>query len=143
MMVHLLSAAFMFVSLPAGAERAGVGGAGEDTCAAASCQRFGRRPAELGKSVKPPTRIRYVAFGYPPIPTGTIGRGTWVGEALICPHGHVHKVVVVRDLEFTPPFPAYSKAIADSILEWRYAPTLVDGEPVPVCVTISVNINWR
>jgi hypothetical protein len=28
-------------------------------------------------------------------------------------------------------------------LKWRYAPTTVDGQPVPLCMTATVNIYWR
>ena len=67
----------------------------------------------------------------------------WLGEALIDPEGRVRKVSVLRDLKFEPPFPAVSVAISEAILQWKYTPTIIDGNPVPVCMTVSVNIHWR
>jgi hypothetical protein len=90
-----------------------------------------------------PRRLHYVKPDYPDIPSGTVGSGIWVGEALIAPDGVVRKVWVLRDLKFMPLFPQFSKAIADSILKWRYAPTTIDGEQVPVCMTVTVDIHWR
>jgi hypothetical protein len=112
-------------------------------CEALSRKLFGAPPASLAGPVKAPKRTRYVKPEYPEVPTGTVGSGIWLGEALIGPDGHVRTVSVLRDLKFTPSFPAFSKAISDAILQWRYAPTTVDGKAVPVCMTISVNIHWR
>jgi len=42
-----------------------------------------------------------------------------------------------------PPFPPSSAAISDAILQWRHAPTLLDGKAVPVCMAVTVNIHWR
>jgi hypothetical protein len=67
----------------------------------------------------------------------------WVGEALIGPDGRVRKVSVLRDLKFEPAFPQFSNAITDAIREWRFAPTTVAGNAVPVCMTVSVNIHWK
>ena len=113
------------------------------TCETQSRRLFGVSPRALGSQAKKPKRLRYVRPEYPEVPTGTVGSGTWLGEALIGPDGEVHTVSVLRDLKFKPPLPAFSRAISDSILKWRYAPTTVDGKAVPVCMTISVNINWR
>jgi hypothetical protein len=113
------------------------------SCDAIARELFGVPPTRLADPVKAPKRVHYVKPDYPEIPAGTVGRGLWVGEALIGPDGVVRKVSVLRDLEFTPPLPQFSKAIADSILKWRYAPTTVDGERVPVCMTVTVDIHWR
>ena len=114
-----------------------------ETCDALSRKLFGTPPTLLSGEVREPKRLRYVKPDYPEVPAGTVGSGIWLGEALIAPDGDVRTVSVLRDLKFTPPFPQFSKAIADSILEWRYAPTTVGGKAVPVCMTISVNIHWR
>jgi hypothetical protein len=108
-----------------------------------SRQLFGVPPTRAAGAVKEPKRLHYAKPDYPEVPAGTVGVGTWVGEALIGPDGQLRQVSVLRDLKFTPPFPQFSKAISDSILKWRYAPTTVDGRPVPLCMTVTVNIYWR
>jgi hypothetical protein len=122
--------------------------AAPSTSDAERCEAPSRKPfgaPSLAGPVKAPKRTGYVKPEYPEVPTGTVGRGIWLGEALIGPDGHVRTASVLRDLTFTPSFPAFSKAIAHAILQWMYAPTTVDGkaEAVPVCTTISVNIQWR
>jgi len=119
------------------------GGRDPYTCDVVSRQLFGVPATRLSPPVKEPKRLRYVKADYPEVPAGTVGTGVWVGEALIGPDGLVRSVSVLRDLKFTPPFPEFSKAISKSILNWRYAPTMVDGKAVPVCMTVSVNIHWR
>jgi hypothetical protein len=96
----------------------------------------------VGK-IKPPKRLYAVKPEYPAIPAGSVGSGIWVGEAVLGADGRVRGVSVLQDLKFSPPFPAFSKAISDAVLQWRYTPTVVDGKAVPVCMTISVNIHWR
>ena len=113
------------------------------TCDAVSHELFGAPPTRLADPVREPKRLHYAKPEYPEVPAGTVGSGIWIGEALIGPDGVVRKVWVLRDLKFTPPFPPFSKAIADSILKWRYAPTSIDGKRVPVCMTVTVHIHWR
>lgn len=66
----------------------------------------------------------------------------WAGEALIDTKGHVVRVWAVREVEITPPVPAFNKAIVDGIRQWRFEPVRVNEKAVPVCMTVTVNINW-
>jgi hypothetical protein len=114
-----------------------------DECEKASRELFGQSPNLVGDSIKVPKRIRYVRPEFPELPPGTLGSGIWRGAVLIGPDGRIHKVSVIHDIEFEPPFPKLSDAISVAIHQWEYSPTIVDGEPVPVCMVVSVNINWR
>jgi len=111
-------------------------------CDAMSKDLFGSAATRPIGKVKPPKKVHDARPKYPEVPAGTVGSGNWVGEAVIGPDGRVRGVSVLHDLKFTPPFPAFSKAISDAILQWRYTPTRVDGKAVPVCMTISVEIYW-
>jgi hypothetical protein len=113
------------------------------TCDRAAEELFGRLPARPSGRGNEPKKIKHVSPRYPEIPPGTRGSGAWLGEALIDPDGRVRRVTVLRDLKFDPPFPAVSAAISDAILQWRYAPTIVEDRAIPVCMTISVNIHWK
>jgi hypothetical protein len=67
----------------------------------------------------------------------------WIGEALVSSSGKVDQVWPVREVTFTPAFPAFNKAIVDAIRRSVYEPVIVDGKPLPFCMTVSVQINWR
>src|SRR5262249_27764870 len=97
-----------------------------------------------GRNFRLPRKIHNVAPTYPPTPAGTVGTGgVWVGEALIDTQGKIARVWTVRPVKFTPPFPKFNRAIADSIKEWVFEPPRIDGVPTPVCMTVTVNINWK
>jgi hypothetical protein len=66
----------------------------------------------------------------------------WLGEALVDKTGTVREVWTIRPLRFEPAWPEFEAAIPAAIRQWSYEPALVDGVPVPVCVTVSVLIHW-
>jgi len=94
-------------------------------------------------SVRAPKKIRDVRPNYPEAPAGTVGSGIWIGEALINNSGKVVGVWPLREVEFTPPFPSFNSAITDAIRQWEFEPLLVQGKPAPVCMTVTVTINWQ
>ena len=116
---------------------------GVETCEEASERLFGRVPARSPALLKPPVRTHYVEPIYPQDPLCTNGRGKWVGEALIGPDGRIQHFTVLRDSLFKPSHPECGQAITDAVREWRYAPTVVQGKPTPVCMTVSVTIDSR
>jgi hypothetical protein len=67
----------------------------------------------------------------------------WVGEALIDRTGAVTKVWPLRTPSFEPAWPAFNESIAAAIRQWKYAPTMVNGVATPVCMVVTVNIDWR
>jgi len=44
----------------------------------------------------------------------------------------------VKDLEYVSGPPLLMKSALDAIKQWRYKPTMLNGEPVEVDTTISV-----
>jgi hypothetical protein len=114
-----------------------------ETCEEAAERLFGREPARLPGLLKPPVRLHYVKPTYPQDPLCTNGRGKWVGEALIGPDGRIQQLTVLRDSLFKPNHPECGQAIASAVREWRYAPTVVQGKPTPVCMTVSVTVDSR
>jgi outer membrane biosynthesis protein TonB len=67
----------------------------------------------------------------------------WIGEVLLSTDGKVARVWTVREVEFTPPFPAFNQAIVDALKKWEFTPVVVKGEAIPLCTTVTVNINLR
>ena len=102
----------------------------------------GRPPARVGKGVRAPTKLRDARPQYPEVPANTTGSGMWIGEMLVDSRGRVVRVWTVRAVEFTPPFPAFNQAIVDAMKKWEFAPVVAKGNATPVCMTVTVNINW-
>jgi hypothetical protein len=123
--------------------RAGDNKPQKDWCNATAQQLFKVPVVRIAGRVKEPRKLKDVRPRYPKLPSGTVGSGIWVGDALVGPDGRVRKVSVLRDFTFKPPAPQFSAAIVDAIGQWTYTPTLLDGQAVPVCVTVSVNIHWQ
>jgi len=122
--------------------------AGRPAVEAGVCEQEAKKSAgamrvRVGKSVPQPKRIHYVPPKYPALPPGTsLSPGVWMGEFLIGADGKVVQVWPIREFRFMPPFPRFNQVIVDSIKNSLYEPLKIDGRPVPVCVTVSVNINW-
>lgn len=66
-----------------------------------------------------------------------------MGEALVNNSGKVVRVWPIREIEFKPPFPLFNSAITDAIRHWEFEPLTVQGAPAPVCMTVTVHIDWQ
>lgn len=102
----------------------------------------GRKALRTDRKIRAPKKIKNVSPTYPPFPAGTTGRGMWIGEALIDTKGRVSPVWTIREVEITPPLPAFDKAITEAIRQWEFEPLEVNKVTVPVCMTVTDNINW-
>lgn len=58
-------------------------------------------------------------------------------EATIGPTGAVTDVIVLRSV------PLLDEAAVDAVRQWQYTPTLLNGVPVPVIMTVTVNFSLR
>ena len=87
----------------------------------------------VGGQIKAPTKVRNVAPSYPDIARQSRIHGLVVLEAVISPSGSVEDVRVLRGI------PLLNDAAADAVRQWRYTPTLLNGVPVPVVMTVTVN----
>ena len=105
----------------------------------------GHNPVRIGRSVRAPRKLRDVPPKYPELPPKTVVSvgSAWLVEVLISDTGKVVHVWPIREVEFRPPFPAFNNAVTDAIRQWEFEPRSVRGEPMPLCMTVTVNINWR
>jgi protein TonB len=39
--------------------------------------------------------------------------------------------------------PVLAQAVVDAVQQWRFTPTRLNGEPVPVVMTVTVNFQLR
>jgi protein TonB len=60
-------------------------------------------------------------------------QGVVILEATIGPRGDVTAVRVLRGI------PLLDQAAIDAVKQWTYEPTLLNGVPVPVIMTVTVN----
>ena len=94
-------------------------------------------PVRVGGNIKPPTKIRNVPPVYPPIAQSARVQGVVIIEATIGPNGKVTDARVLRSI------PLLDQAALDAVRQWEFTPTLLNGVPVPVIMTVTVNFTLQ
>jgi protein TonB len=89
-------------------------------------------PVRVGLDVKEPRRLKEVPPVYPSIAAQSGLEGVVVLECIIDPRGRVQDVKVVRGL------PLLDDAAVEAVRQWVYTPTLVNGVPTSVIMTVRV-----
>jgi protein TonB len=87
----------------------------------------------VGGQIKEPKKLKNVAPVYPDIAKQARVQGVVILECTISPQGKVMGVKVLRGI------PLLDQAAIDAVNEWVYTPTLLNGVPVPVIMTVTVN----
>jgi len=90
-------------------------------------------PVQVGGDVKPPQVVQYVRPAYPPLARQARIQGTVRIEAILARDGSVTAMRV------TAGHPLLVPAAVDAVKQWRYRPTLLNGQPVEVALAIDVN----
>jgi TonB family protein len=90
-------------------------------------------PVRVGGNIGPPTKIRHVAPVYPEDALAARVMGVVILEANIGTDGNVTNARVLRGV------PMLNDAAIDAVKQWQYEPTLLNGTPVPVIMTVTVN----
>jgi periplasmic protein TonB len=90
-------------------------------------------PIRVGRLVRPPTKLRDARPIYPDIARQARVQGAVVIACIIAPDGRVDEVQVVSG------HPLLQEAALDAVRQWRYTPSLLNGVPVPVIMTVTVN----
>ena len=97
----------------------------------------GMTPLRVGGNIKVPTKIRDVRPTYPPEAEAAGITGVVIIEAVIDPAGKVSSANVLRSI------PPLDQAALDAVRQWQFAPTLLNGAPVPVIMTVTVNFTLQ
>jgi protein TonB len=92
-------------------------------------------PAKIGGNVVAANLINPVKPVYPPLAKMARQQGTVKFEAMISKEGTIEELKVVSG----PPL--LIQAATDAVKQWRYRPTILNGEPVEVQTTIDVNFS--
>jgi protein TonB len=85
-----------------------------------------------GWQVMPPVRTRAVNPVYPDEAQARRVQGVVIMEALIGVDGKVTDVRILTSV------PALDDAAVEAVRQWEYTPTLLNGVPVPVVMTVTV-----
>jgi protein TonB len=91
----------------------------------------------VGGAIKSPSRIKNVNPTYPPIAQSARVQGVVIIEATIGVNGKVTDAKVLRSI------PLLDSAALDAVKQWEYTPTTLNGQPVPVIMTVTVNFTLQ
>jgi periplasmic protein TonB len=74
---------------------------------------------------------------YPSIARAAHVKGIVILEAVIDAHGNVTSVQVLRSN------PLLDQAAVDAVRQWRYMPARLNGQPIAVVVTVTINFSMQ
>ena len=87
----------------------------------------------VGGQIKEPKKLKNVPPAYPDIAKQARVQGVVILECTISPQGKVTDVKVLRGI------PLLDQAAIEAVKQWVYTPTLLNGVPMPVIMTVTVN----
>jgi len=87
----------------------------------------------VGGQIKEPSKVKDVKPVYPDIAKQARVQGVVILECTISPQGKVSEVKLLRGI------PLLNEAAMEAVKQWVYTPTLLNGVPVPVIMTVTVN----
>jgi protein TonB len=89
-------------------------------------------PIRVGGAVKQPIKTRHVNPVYPPIAQSARVQGVVIMEIVITAEGQVQDARVLRSI------PLLDQAALDAVRQWEFTPTLLNGQPTPIIMTVTV-----
>jgi len=97
----------------------------------------GLAPVRVGGAIKPPVKLVNVPPVYPEEAKASQVQGVVIIEAIIDTAGNVSETRVLRSI------PLLDQAAVDAVKQWQFTPTLMNGTPVPVIMTTTVNFTLQ
>jgi protein TonB len=91
----------------------------------------------VGGNIKQPSKTKDVKPIYPPIAQSARVQGVVIIEATIGPDGRVQDAKVLRSI------PLLDAAALEAVKQWVFTPTTLNGQPVPVIMTVTVNFTLQ
>lgn len=92
-----------------------------------------RAPLRVGGGVRPPKKVLDVAPVYPQEAKDAKVSGVVIIEATVAEDGTVSEARVLRSI------PLLDDAALEAVKQWRYTPTWLNGEAVPVQMVVTIN----
>lgn len=90
-------------------------------------------PVRLHSGIRPPQRTTNVTPAYPAAARAAHVEGVVIIDATIDAQGNVVQANVLRSI------PLLDEAALKAVRQWKFSPTLLNGAPVPIVMTITVN----
>jgi protein TonB len=92
-----------------------------------------QKAIRVGGQIQRPKKLKDVSPVYPDIAKQARVQGVVILECTISPQGKVTDVKVLRGI------PLLNESAIAAVRQWVYTPTLLNGVPVPVIMTVTVN----
>lgn len=93
-------------------------------------------PVRIGPHVQPPRKVRHVDPVYPELARKARVTGIVLLECVIDREGVVRSVAVLSG------HPLLERAAVDAVRQWTYRPTLLNGVPVEIVMTVTVHFTF-
>ncbi len=90
-------------------------------------------PVRVGGDIKEPKKIKDAKPVYPQVAMAAKVEGMVIIEATIGKDGSVQDAKILRHV------PLLDQAAMDAVKEWKFTPTTLNGQPVEVLMTVTVN----
>src|SRR4051812_11476320 len=94
-------------------------------------------PVRLHSGMTAPRKVVDVSPVYPAVARSARVNGVVILEAVIAVDGSVESVRVLRSI------PLLDAAAVAAVQQWHFTPALLNGEPVPVVMTVTVNFTLQ
>jgi periplasmic protein TonB len=94
-------------------------------------------PVPIGGQIRPPAKLRDVRPVYPAIAQQARVQGMVIIEAVIGIDGRVEGTNVLRG------HPLLNDAAVAAVRQWTFTPTLLNNQPVPVVMTVTVDFRLQ
>ncbi len=95
------------------------------------------KPVRVGGDVREPRKVVDVAPEYPQVAAKAHIEGVVIIEATIDTRGRVANATVLRGV------PVLDEAALEAVRKWVYTPTLLNGVPTPLVMTVTVRFRLR
>jgi protein TonB len=92
----------------------------------------GAAPVRVGGAIMPPVKTRHVDPEYPAVARSARVQGVVILEVVIGSDGRVGETRTLRSI------PLLDQAAHDAVRQWEFTPTMLNGRPVPVIMTMTV-----
>jgi len=94
----------------------------------------GEKALRIGGGIEPPKKIVDVRPVYPPEARAAGIKGVVILEARIDAEGNVEDARVLKSVDTQ-----IDQAAIDAVRQWKFTPTLMNGEPTAVIMTVTIN----
>lgn len=89
----------------------------------------------VGSQIRPPTKVKDVRPVYPPEARNALVQGVVILEAVIGADGRIEEARVLRSI------PLLDRAALEAVSQWEFTPTLLNGQPTAVVMTVTVQFS--